>query len=185
MCSSDLTDLSFSGNDDLGTFTLDLTDGTHTFNTGCASGNYTISSELLIVQSFEDSEIISVFDVPNPDVSYNEDLSILSVDLDNILSYQWFFNDEIIEGANQSTYIASESGTYHVEFVTNDGCDGSSLPIDVVKCDDDFSPSIFVSENIILTTDTEYLIDWYYNGLLYGNGSSVVGNNNGDRKSVV
>ena len=175
----DGTDLSFSGNDDLGTFTLDLTDGTHTFNTGCASGNYSISSELLIIQSFEDSEIISVFDVPNPEVFYNEGLSILSVDLDNILSYQWFFNDEIIEGANQSTYIASESGTYHVEFVTSDGCDGSSLPIDVVKCDDDFSPSIFVSENIILTTDTEYVIDWYYNGLLYGNGSSVVGNNNG------
>ena len=68
----------------MGTFTLDLTDGTHTFNTGWRFRNYTISSELLIVQSFEDSEIISVFDVPNPDVSYNEDLSILSVDLENI-----------------------------------------------------------------------------------------------------
>ena len=175
----DGTDLSFSGNDDLGTFTLDLSDGTHTFNTGCASGNYNISSELLIVQSFEDTEVISVFDVPNPEVSYNEDLSILAVDLVNIISYQWYFNDEIIEGANESTYIASESGNYFVQFVTNDGCDGSSLPIDIVKCVEDFSPSIFVSENIILTTDTEYNIDWYYNGLFFGSGSSVVGDNNG------
>jgi len=175
----DGTDLSFSGNDDLGTFTLDLTDGIHTFNTGCASGNYSISSELLVVQSFEDSEIISVFDVPNPDVLYNEDLSILSVDLDNILSYQWYFNNEMIDGANQSTYIASESGNYYVQFITSDGCEGTSIPIDIVKCDDDFSPSIFVSENIILTTDTEYNIDWYYNGLFFGSGSSVVGDNNG------
>ena len=120
----------------------------HTFNTGCASGNYSISSELLVVQSFEDSEFISVFDVPNPEVSYDEDLSILSVDLENILSYQWYFNDEPIDGADQSTYIAEESGTYFVQFITSDGCEGSSLPIDIVKCDDNFTPSIFVSENI-------------------------------------
>ena len=175
----DGTDLSFSGNDDLGTFTLDLSDGVHTFNTGCASGNYSISSELLVVQSFEDSEFISVFDVPNPEVSYDEDLSILSVDLENILSYQWYFNDEPIDGADQSTYIAEESGTYFVQFITSDGCEGSSLPIDIVKCDDNFTPSIFVSDNVILTTDTQYDIDWYYNGLFFGTGSSVVGDNNG------
>ena len=175
----DGTDLSFSGNDDLGTFTLNLTDGTHSFNTGCASGNYNISSEIIVVQAFEDSETINVFDVPAPQVIYDENLSILSVDLDNIITYQWYLNGEPIEDANQSTYIAEVSGTYHVEFTTSDGCDGSSFPIDVIKCDNNFTPSIFVSDNTILTTDTQYNIDWYYNGLFFGNGSSVQGENNG------
>ena len=103
----------------------------------------------------------------------------MSVDLDNIISYQWYLNGEPIEDANQSTYIAEVSGTYHVEFTTSDGCDGSSFPIDVIKCDNNFTPSIFVSDNTILTTDTQYNIDWYYNGLFFGNGSSVQGENNG------
>ena len=175
----DGTDLSFSGNDDLGTFTLDLSDGVHTFNTGCASGNYSISASLVTVQSFEDSETIVVFDTPTPELSYDEYLSIISSPITNAISYQWYFNGEMIEGANQSTYIALESGTYWVEFVTEDGCQSQSLPIDVIKCDNDFSPSIFVSDNILLSTNTEYNLDWYYNGLYFGSGPNVTGTNNG------
>ena len=175
----DGTDLSFSGNDNLGTFTLELSDGLHTFNTGCATGNYTISSSLTTIQSFEDTETIIVFDAPTPELNYDEILSILSVPVSNIISYQWYFNGDMIEGANQSTYIALESGTYWVEFITEDGCQSQSLPIDIVKCDNDFTPSIFVSENILLSTDTEYELNWYYNGIYFGSGPNITGSNNG------
>ena len=175
----DGTDLSFSGNDNLGTFTLELSDGLHTFNTGCATGNYTISSSLTTIQSFEDTETIIVFDAPTPELNYDEILSILSVPVSNIISYQWYFNGDMIEGADQSTYIALESGTYWVEFITEDGCQSQSLPIDIVKCDNDFTPSIFVSENILLSTDTEYELDWYYNGIYFGSGPNITGSNNG------
>ena len=52
--------------------------------------------------------------------SFCEILWIFSA-ITNAISYQWYFNGEMIEGANQSTYIALESGTYWVEFVTEDG----------------------------------------------------------------
>ena len=175
----DGVDLSFSGDDNLGTFTLEMSDGIHTFSTGCATGNYSISSSLVTVQSFEDSETIIVFDAPTPELNYDEILSILSVPVSNIISYQWYFNGDMIEGADQSTYIALESGTYWVDFITEDGCQSQSLPIDIVKCDNDFSPSIFVSDNILLTTDTDYQLDWYYNGIYFGSGPNVTGSNNG------
>jgi hypothetical protein len=36
-----------------------------------------------------------------------------------------------------------------------------------------------VSDNILLTTDTEYELDWYYNGIYFGSGANVTGSNNG------
>ena len=146
----------FSDNDELATFTLDLTPGEHSFNSSCASGTYSVSSELIIVQSIDASEIISVFEQPELDAVLEGETYTVYVDYTNALSYQWFLNGEAIDGANEYSYSVVESGTYFVEIITTDGCFSVSTPIDVVQCADDFTPSIFVSDFTLLTTDTEY-----------------------------
>ncbi|MBF25568.1 MAG: hypothetical protein CMP49_03510 [Flavobacteriales bacterium] len=163
----------FSEDDLLGSFTLNLEDGEHSFNSNCSSGTYSINSSVVPIQSIEASEVISVFENPELLTILNEDIYSIYIDYDNAVSYQWFVDGNSIEGANESTYLVSESGTYWVEFITQYGCVGTSIPLDVVKCDNEFSPSIFVSDNVLLTTDTDYEIDWYWNGVYYGVGSDI------------
>ena len=165
--------IQFSSDDELATFTINLEDGEHAFNSDCSSGTYSVSSELITVQSIEASEVITVFEQPELPTILNEDLYVVYIDYDNAVSYQWFMNDEPIDGANEVTFLVLESGTYFVEFITENGCYAVSEPIDVVKCDEDFVPSLFVSDFTLLTTDTEYEIDWFWNGMSYGSGSTV------------
>ena len=163
----------FSDDDLLGSFTLNLEDGEHSFSSNCSSGTYSVSSETITVQSIEESELVTVFEVPNIEVLFDEDSYILSTDYNNALSYQWFFNGEPIDGANESTYLVLESGTYHVAIITENGCVSLSEPIDVVKCIDDFSPSIFLSDLTLSTSDIQFDLVWYYNDMYYGEGVSV------------
>ena len=169
----DLGGVKLSSNDELATFALNLEPGDHSFNSNCSSGIYTISSELVNVQSIEASEVVNVFEQPDLETLLNEDLYVVYVDYPNAVSYQWFLNGEAIDGATDASYIVEYSGTYFVEFFTVDGCFGMSIPLDVVKCDNNFSPSIFVSDLTLLTTDTEYDLDWYWNGIYYGEGSDI------------
>ena len=175
----DLGGLQFSDNDELATFSMNLEEGQHSFNSNCSSGTYSISSELITMQSINASEVVSVFEQPELQTILNEDLYVVYVDYLNAVSYQWFFNGEPIEGANDSNYIVENSGTYFVEFITDNGCFSSSEPLDVVKCNNNFTPSIFVSDLTLLTTDNEYLVDWYWNGLYYGQGSDINVNSDG------
>jgi hypothetical protein len=169
----DLGGVQLSDNDELATFSLNLEAGNHSFNSNCSSGTYTISAELVNVQSIEASELVTVFEQPDLETILNEDLYVVYVDYSNAVSYQWFLDGEAVDGATEASYIVDYSGTYFVEFVTEDGCFGMSIPLDVVKCDNNFSPSIFVSDLTLLTTDTEYNLDWYWNGIYYGEGSDV------------
>ena len=168
----------FSEDDLLGSFTLNLEDGNHAFNSNCSSGTYSISSSIVPIQSIEASEIISVFENPELQTILNEDIYSLYINYDAV-SYQWFVDGNPIEGSIESTYLVSESGTYWVEFITEYGCIGVSEPIDVVKCDNEFSPSIFVSENTLITTDTQYDLDWYWNGVYYGEGANINADSDG------
>ena len=169
----DLGGLQLSDNDELATFSLNLEDGMHNFNSSCSSGNYTIVSEVITIQSIQDSEVVNVFEVPEIPTEFNDELYVVYLAYQDAISYQWFIDGVIIEGANEASYIILESGTYHCEFITIDGCPGVSYPLDVVKCDNNFSPSIFVSDITLLTTDTEYNLEWYWNGISYGYGPDV------------
>ena len=109
----------------------------------------------------------------------NEDLYVVYIDYDNAISYQWFMDDEPIDGANEVTFLVLESGTYFVEFITENGCYGISNLLDVVKCDENFVPSLFVSDFTLLTTDTEYELEWFWNGVDYGSGPTVEADTDG------
>ena len=169
----DLGGLQLSDNDELATFSLNLEDGMHNFNSSCSSGNYTIVSEVITIQSIQDSEVVNVFEVPEMPTEFNDELYVVYLAYQDAISYQWFIDGVIIEGANEASYVVIESGTYHCEFITIDGCQGFSYPLDVVKCDSNFSPSIFVSDITLLTTDSEYNLEWYWNGIFYGSGTDI------------
>lgn len=63
-------------------------------------------------------------------------------------SYQWFINNEIIDGAVNQTYTATETATYAVE-VDVDGCLGKSENARLITAlfDDYFGNSVFVYPN--------------------------------------
>ena len=76
------------------------------------------------MQSINASEVVSVFEQPELQTILNEDLYVVYVDYSNAVSYQWFLDGEAIDGATEASYIIDYSGTYFVEFVTEDGCFG-------------------------------------------------------------
>lgn len=45
--------------------------------------------------------------------------------------YQWFFNNDIIDGANANSLVVNESGNYYASSVNQQGCEGISEPISV------------------------------------------------------
>ena len=169
----------FSVDDLLGTYVLNLEDGQHSFSSGCSNGSYSIVSNDIPLDAITATETISVFEQPDLETLFNEELYTIYVDYPNALSYQWFLDNEVIEGADDVIYNVLQSGTYYVEFVTKNGCTASSIPIDIVKCDDDFNPVIIASNLVLSTPETAYDIEWYFsesistNGVYYGAGSEI------------
>ena len=169
----------FSDNDELATFSLNLNNGDHTFNSSCSSGSYKVTSEVVVVQSIQDDEFITVFEEPTLSVVYDEVQDLVYVDYPNAISYQWFLDGEPIGGANSSVYNVLESGSYFIELTTENGCFGLSDVIDVVQCDEDFSPTLIVSDFTLVSLDTEYELEWFWNGLSTGFGPTIYANVDG------
>ena len=91
------------------------------------------------------SNLVEVIVVPSPtpiiftndQISWCNDSEILVeffVDINNADFYQWFFNGEPIEGANESTYTTSLVGEYSI-LVIVEGCEGVSNIIEIVQDD--------------------------------------------------
>ena len=96
------------------------------------------------------------------------------VELDNITSYQWFLDGSPLDGATESSFDVEISGTYHVEFITENGCFGMSVPLYVVKCAD-YNPNI-ISLGFSLSSsidELQYSYNWFFNDSPFGSGSSV------------
>ena len=91
-------------------------------------------------EEFSGQATITVNPIPEPFISTIDNLAVCSGDLisveftsniQNADAYQWFKDNVLINGANQSTYITTESGNYSVE-VTENGCSGLSNALEVV-----------------------------------------------------
>ena len=172
-------DVQVSDDDLLGSYSLNLDAGQHSFSSGCSYGSYSIVSNQIPLNSITASETISVFEQPDLDTFFDDDSDLVFVDYDNALTYQWILNGEPIINSNNNSYTALESGTYYVEITTENGCFSISNPIDILICDDSFIPSISVSENTIFTNAIEYDVEWYFNDELYGSGSSINASSDG------
>ena len=167
-------DVQVSDDDLLGTYEINLEDGNHSFSSGCSSGNYSISSSVVPVSTITNSETISVFDVPEVNTLLIEGEYSVYVELDNITSYQWFLDGSPLDGATESSFDVEISGTYHVEFITENGCFGMSVPLYVVKCAD-YNPNI-ISLGFSLSSSIDELLysyNWFFNDSPFGSGSSV------------
>ena len=96
-------------------------------------------------------------------------------------SYQWWFNGQVIDGAIEANYIATQEGTYVLSTINAAGCSNSSEPLSltVVPLPDAFFESdveaICPGEAAILTGPqgiTGY--QWWYNGeAIDGANSSI------------
>jgi len=167
-------DVQVSDDDLLGTYEINLEDGNHSFSSGCSSGNYSISSSIVPVSTITNSETISVFDVPEVNTLLIEGEYSVYVELDNITSYQWFLDGSFLDGATESSFDVEISGTYHVEFITENGCFGMSVPLYVVKCAD-YNPNV-ISLGFSLSSSIDELLysyNWFFNDSPFGSGSSV------------
>ena len=139
-----------------------------------------ITSSIVPVSTIENSEIISVFDVPDLGLTLMKIIMLYILKM----SLLHLFNGILMvfsEGATQSSYSVEISGTYHVEFITENGCFGMSIPLEVLKCAD-LEPSIILScltlnSNI---NDELYEFTWYLEESIYGSGNSIVVNQDGN-----
>jgi hypothetical protein len=79
--------------------------------------------------TFAEGAVVSVNPSPTPSISYsNPTLSVSGA----FASYQWFLNGVPIPGAIGATYTPTESGSYSVEVVDENGCQGTSDPLETV-----------------------------------------------------
>lgn len=95
-------------------------------------------------------------------------------------TYQWYFNNNPISGANSSTYSASQAGDYYLK-ITNGQCIPDSNTITITNSDFNLTlnPSSTVvllpSQTINITSTTNALnpvYAWYKNGLLISGQTS-------------
>ncbi|SEM29216.1 Por secretion system C-terminal sorting domain-containing protein [Aquimarina amphilecti] len=74
---------------------------------------------------------INISDAPaSPTMNVNAETNEISV-VENYSSYQWYFDNQVIENATSSSYIAEETGTYNLEVFNNIGCSTFSENIEI------------------------------------------------------
>jgi hypothetical protein len=77
-------------------------------------------------------------------------------------SYQWYFNNTIINGATDYYYLATQNGNYNVICTDNNGCEVEAVIFDVFVAVDELTPDEFeiypVPVEGVLTIKTGNLI---------------------------
>ncbi|MEM9821592.1 MAG: T9SS type A sorting domain-containing protein [Bacteroidota bacterium] len=86
-------------------------------------------------------------------------------------SLQWYFDDELIVDANQSTLEVSAAGTYRVEYFDENGCQSSSAPflLEIIPLPE--LPAFVNSNNLLTLFDqsilpNDFALQWYQDGML-------------------
>lgn len=75
----------------------------------------------------------------------------------NGITYQWYFNGEVIAGATGSQYVATQNGTYAVVITDDNGCGASSNGISMVRTD----IGILVERDIVVYPNPNANGTWY------------------------
>lgn len=90
-----------------------------------------------------------------PGISYDSPSNTLSTDMG--ISWQWYFNGEVIEGATAMTYNPVEDGIYTVEVTDVNGCSEMSEEINVIILGLD-NENNFTSVNVYPSPATDNLL---------------------------
>ncbi|WP_378172679.1 PKD domain-containing protein [Aquimarina sp. SS2-1] len=74
---------------------------------------------------------VNISEAPvEPTVTINTENNTISV-VENYASYQWYFENQPIAGANSATYLAEETGVYRLEVFNEGGCSAFSEDIEI------------------------------------------------------
>jgi len=93
------------------------------------AGNYYVTVTDANNCSAESNHLsIAVYPQPPVSISVNGD----TLNAYNANSYQWFLNNNAINGANSGTYIAIQSGSYTVQITDSNGCSATSNAVNVM-----------------------------------------------------
>ncbi|MFM1998546.1 MAG: hypothetical protein RL204_493 [Bacteroidota bacterium] len=122
-------------------------------------------------------EIVTVTINSNPEIilTYNEPVITANV---TASSYQWYFEGELIEGAVEATYEATQSGNYSIIASTEAACP-SEGSINVIVCPDPptiIGPSEVCGMAVAMfsTPDNNYpIINWYFEDVFIASASEV------------
>ncbi len=94
-----------------------------------ASGNYTVTVNSNCGTVASTPLTITVNDPGTPSITQNGE-TLIAVS-GTAVSYQWLFNGNEINGATNSSFTATESGSYSVEITDANGCVAESSPLNV------------------------------------------------------
>ncbi len=110
-----------------GTFTGSSTIENITITVNNTGGTVNVTANDMCSSS--DTVDITVFPLPQPIINVNG--SLLEV-ANTYTSYQWYFNGNIIPGANTNTYPVGQAGDYAVLVTDNNGCSNTSPTVPAV-----------------------------------------------------
>ncbi|MEI6184739.1 MAG: immunoglobulin domain-containing protein, partial [Bacteroidota bacterium] len=120
----------------------------------------------------------SSVNISSPTSFCQGDSALLSSSLGT--SYQWYYNSSPISGATYQTYLAYNTGVYSVLTTLSNGCNTYSSNINITANPAPQTPVITSNTptttcaggNIILTSSTGNLYQWYLNGTPIAGGNS-------------
>jgi hypothetical protein len=148
-----------TGDDNLGTATISVTEGGTVFSAG--NGTTGISTVGLVVSStFNDSEVVTVFPMPDPE--FNVIGNVLSYTDPELTGFIWFRNGVALENELSSSLTLTEGGQYSCQVTNVYGCTGYSETY--LYCPE-ITP-VYDEETQTVSVDPVFdSYQWYYNGL--------------------
>ncbi len=96
------------------------------------SGNYAVivtTGDCVAIGSIEIENIGGSTSIDVPTINFIEEGESLTVTVDSSLDtlvYEWYLNEQLIEGATQAVFVASQVGEYKVSVTSNGECNFSS-----------------------------------------------------------
>lgn len=150
-----------SANDDLGTFSFTISSsGTINFSgNGGTSGFLIVNTE--VSDTFYNEEIITVFPSPNPILEYDEISNLLFISDSTAIAYEWYFNGELIEGANSAELVPANPGVYYV--VVQNGFNCFSTSNEFIICPI-VSAQYSAGSGVVSISGNYQSYQWFFNG---------------------
>ncbi|HRG58966.1 MAG TPA: T9SS type A sorting domain-containing protein [Bacteroidia bacterium] len=173
-----------------------ISNATNSTYTASTSGNYTVTETGANTCTAISSAItVTVLSGPAATINHFTPLNFCEGGSVNLvansgagLTYQWYLNNNIINGATDQNYVASTAGNYTVQVTLNGNCSATSNPVAVVVNSNpvaSITPSgatTFCSGSSVTLVGNSgsYQYTWYINGNnQFNNSPSLVAGSNG------
>ena len=161
-----------SANDNLGSFSFNVTGpGTIPF-TGSAGTSGTITVQTFVIQSFTHYDTIHVYESPSPATvsTIGQDSVCLGDSVQLVASgtgenmVQWYNDTALIAGATSANYTTTQSGSYWVQLTNSSGCTFESAHQNVFIVAPPPYLTFLVNVNMLTCLLTGYQLQWLLNG---------------------